>query len=100
MDRSIRRSTENSKLSAKGSMIRASLMGGRSQDAETRIFSPNDSVAANTNNRNNMFNRSQESNAMWAGPGTRDSSQFANTSQQVIMKGTMTFGRDPNTAGC
>ena len=57
MDRSIRRSTENSKLSAKGSMIRASIMGGGSQDAETRIFSPNNSVADKTN-RNNMFNRS------------------------------------------
>lgn len=47
-----------------------------------------------------MFNRSHDSNAMWAGPGTRDSSQFANTSQHVIMKGAMTFGRAPNTAGC
>lgn len=57
MDRSIRRSTDNSKLSAKGSMIRATIMGGGSQDAETRIFSPNNSVADKTN-RNNMFNRS------------------------------------------
>ena len=46
-----------------------------------------------------MFNRSQDSNAMWVGPGTRDSSNFANSSQHMIMKGGMTFGRAPNTAG-
>ena len=96
MDRSIRKSTDNSKLSGPG-MIRASIMGGVSQD-ETRIFSPGASND-HTTNRNHMFHRSQDSNAMWAGPGTRDSSNFANVSQQVAMKGSMTFGRAPNTAG-
>mmetsp|Transcript_5458 Transcript_5458/g.7290 ORF Transcript_5458/g.7290 Transcript_5458/m.7290 type:complete len:228 (-) Transcript_5458:1020-1703(-) len=100
MDRSIQKSINASKLSGKGGLVRASV--NASQDAETRIFSPGtnqSSHCAPTANRNNVFYRSQESNAMWAGaPGTRDSSTFARSSQ-VIMNNQMAFGRAPNTAG-